>query len=115
MRPRSLTVPDARGRATSLRVTRHPSQRKVVISHWRYDVCIASTPIDRRELPALIGVLVEALGDVDNSAESASATTSRARPLEKIQRWLRPKPAQIIAIRQPPDENNDISQPEDFT
>lgn len=35
----------------------------MVLSHWRDGVCVASTPVDLGELPALIGVLVEALGD----------------------------------------------------
>ena len=52
MRPRSLTIPDARGSGAYLRVTRHPEQRKVVISHWRDDVCVASTPVELVEVPS---------------------------------------------------------------
>jgi hypothetical protein len=40
-----------------------------VLSHWRNDVCVASTPVQLTELPALIGVLVDALGDAVVSPE----------------------------------------------
>jgi hypothetical protein len=75
--PNRLNIPDARGRGASLRVTRHSEQRKVVLSHWRDGVCVASTPVDLGELPALIGVLVEALGD---AAAISPPTVSRGHP-----------------------------------
>ena len=48
--PNRLHIPDARGQGASLRVTRHPDQRKVVLSHWRDGVCVASTPIELSEV-----------------------------------------------------------------
>ena len=48
----------------------------MVLSHWRDGVCVASTPVDLGELPALIGVLAEALGD----AVAISPPPSRGRP-----------------------------------
>jgi len=108
MRPRSLTIPDARGQAASLRVTRHPEQRKVVISHWRDDVCVASTPIEMGELPALIGVLADALGDAVRSGDSSPANTSLdTRLLDRIKRWLRPRLAQIVDLRPSRDQVNE--------
>ena len=105
MRPRSLTIPDARGHGGSLRVTRHPEQRKVVISHWRDDVCVASTPIEIGEVPALLGVLADALGDAVRSGSSSPADTSRdPQLLDRIKRWLRPRLAQIVDLRPSRDQ-----------
>src|ERR1039458_3627341 len=46
VRPKRLSIPDARGQGASLRVTRHPEQGKIVLSHWRDGLCVASTPIE---------------------------------------------------------------------
>ena len=70
--PKSLNIPDARGNQACLRVTRHPAERKIVVSHWRQGLCVASTPVDLSDVPALIGVLATALGDA--AASSATAT-----------------------------------------
>lgn len=106
MRPRTLTIPDARGQGASLRITRHPEQRKVVISHWRDDVCVASTPVELGELPALIGVLAEALGEAVRPGNFSPANTSRdARLLDKIRRWLHPRLAQIVDLRPATDRS----------
>jgi hypothetical protein len=61
--PNRLVVADARGHGASLRVTRHPQQRKVVLSHWRNGICVASTPVEVSELPGIISVLADALGE----------------------------------------------------
>lgn len=98
VRRRSLTVPDARGQGASLRVTRHPEQRKVVISHWRDDLCVASTPVEIGELPTLIGVLADALGDAVRLDDS-EVTSSDTRFLSRIRAWLRPRLAQIVELR----------------
>ena len=58
-----LTVPDARGAGAFLRVSKHPDHGKVVLSHWRGTLCVASTPVELAEVPALINVLAEALGE----------------------------------------------------
>jgi hypothetical protein len=86
-------------------VTRHPEQRKVVISHWRDEVCVASTPIEMGELPALIGVLADALGDAVRSGDSSPADASLdTRLLDRIKRWLRPRLAQIVDLRPSHDQ-----------
>jgi hypothetical protein len=100
MRSRSLVVPDARGLGASLRVTRHPEQRKVVVSHWRDDVCVASTPMEVGEVPALIGLLAEALGDAVHAGHTSPVETSlEVRLRERIRRWLRPLLAQVVDLR----------------
>jgi hypothetical protein len=83
-----------------LRVTRHPDQRKVVLSHWRDGICVASTPIELSEVSALIGVLVDALGDAATGPD-ASSTTSGSRPsvLSRIKAVFRPTLAKIIDLR----------------
>jgi hypothetical protein len=102
--PRSLSIPDSRGPAASLRVTRHPEQNKVVLSHWRDGVCVASTPIDLTEVSALIGVLADALGDAIDLTGPSSETPSRgAQLLAELRAWLKPRLAQIVELRAPKD------------
>lgn len=104
MAPRSLSIPDSRGPGASLRVTRHPEQNKVVLSHWRDGVCVASTPIDLTEVSALIGVLADALGDAIDLTSPSSDTPSRgAQLLAELRAWLKPRLAQIVELRAPKD------------
>ncbi len=100
MRPRRLSIPDARGKGATLRVTRHPEQRKIVLSHWREGLCVASTPVDEAELSALIGVLADALGDaVDAPTHQVVGPSQRPTLLSSVRRWLRPKLAQVAELR----------------
>jgi hypothetical protein len=102
--PRSLSIPDSRGRGATLRVTRHPDQNKVVLSHWRDGVCVASTPIDLTEVSALIGVLADALSDAIDLTSTATGTASRgAQLLAELRAWLKPRLAQIVELRAPRD------------
>jgi hypothetical protein len=81
-------------------VTKHPEQRKVVLSHWREGVCVASTPVDVSEVPALIGVLADALGDAIGGKKNESVTAPRMDSvLSLVRRWLRPRLAQITELR----------------
>ena len=100
MRPKHLGIPDARGQGASLRVTRHPEQRKIVLSHWRDGLCVASTPIEMENVPALIGVLADALGDAIEAVDQASTDTKvRASLLGTLRTWLRPKLAPVTDLR----------------
>ena len=66
-------VPDLRDELRYLRVTWHPDRRVVVLSHWRDDVCLASTPIELSQISRLVGLLVSALEDAATpKAEVAS-------------------------------------------
>jgi hypothetical protein len=104
MHPRRLSIPDARGQGATLRVTKHPEQRKIVLSHWRDGVCVASTPVELREVPALIGVLADALGDaVDVAPQEIVAPPRRSSVLHVVRNWLRPRLAQITELRLPRD------------
>lgn len=95
--PNRLNIPDSRGHGASLRVTRHAKQHKVVLSHWRDGVCVASTPIDLAEVPALIGLLAEALGDaVTISDQQPSRTTRRRSPWSRIRNLFRPTLAKVV-------------------
>jgi hypothetical protein len=85
-------------------VTRHPEQNKVVVSHWRDGVCVASTPIELSEVSALIGVLADAIGDAIELTGPASGTPSRgAQLLAELRDWLKPRLAQIVELRTPKD------------
>jgi hypothetical protein len=109
--PRSLSIPDPRGRGATLRVTRHPEQNKVVLSHWRDGVCVASTPIELTEVSALIGVLADALGDAIDLTGPASETQSRgAQLLAELRVWLKPRLAQIVELRAPKDATDRVER-----
>ena len=99
MRPHRLTVPDARGQGASLRVTRHPEQRKVVLSHWRDGRCVASTPIELSEVSALIGVLADALGEAIDTAVPGAPAPPRHGFITAARNWLRPKLAPVTELR----------------
>ncbi len=97
---RRLSIPDARGHGATLRVTKHPEQRKVVLSHWREGVCVASTPVELSEVPGLIGVLADALGDaIDGTEHESIPAPPGGRLLSAIRGWLRPRLAQITELR----------------
>jgi len=108
MHPRRLSIPDARGQGATLRVTKHPEQRKIVLSHWRDGVCVASTPVDLSEVPALIGVLADALGDAIDATPTGTVTPPpKGTLLAAIRGWLRPKLAQITEMRLVRDPDRD--------
>ena len=97
--PNRLNIPDTRGHGASLRVTRHADQRRVVLSHWRDGVCVASTPIDLSEVPPLIGLLAEALGDAVATSDSHSVDPpARRLPWTKIRDFFRPTLAKVIDL-----------------
>jgi hypothetical protein len=76
----------------------------VVLSHWRDGICVASTPIELSEIPALIGVLAEALGD---AAAPAPVPSPAAGSLKKLSFWrrlkdgYRPALAKIVVLPHP--------------
>jgi hypothetical protein len=68
-----------------------------VLSHWRDGVCVASTPVEVDDLPELIALLADALGDAARRSESSAVVSGTARPgvLAKLKLWLRPHLAQM--------------------
>jgi hypothetical protein len=97
--PNRLNIPDTRGHGASLRVTRHAAQHRVVLSHWRDGVCVASTPIDLSDVPSLIGLLAEALGDAVATSDSHSAHPPAQRlPWSKIRNLFRPTLAKVVDL-----------------
>ena len=111
--PNRLNITDARGSGAYLRITRHPDQQKVVLSHWRDSVCVASTPVDVSELPSLIGVLAGALGD----AVVMSGSTSVTRPTNpsawsKLRDRFRPALARIVDLHTKPVQRGGLERSE---
>ncbi len=103
-----LSIPDARGGGANLRVTGHADQGKVVVSHWRDGVCVASTPIELSQVPALIAVLADALG----RAVAIPKTPTRASPprpswLSTAKGLLRPTVAKIVDLRAVREDRRD--------
>lgn len=96
--PKRIGISDARDNGASLRVTRHPRQRKVVLSHWRDGVCVASTPVDIEEIPGLIGVLVGALGEAASVPDPPAPTHPAASTWSKLRRRFRPTLASVVNL-----------------
>ena len=111
--PNRLNIPDSRGSGAYLRVTRHPDQQKVVLSHWRDSVCVASTPVDISELPSLIGVLAEALGDAAVMSGSASVSrTTQPSAWSKLRDRFRPALARVVEIPTRPVQRDELERSE---
>ena len=111
--PNRLNIPDARGSRAYLRVTRHPDQQKVVLSHWRDDVCVASTPVNISELPSLIGVLAEALGDaVVVSGATSVRDSMKPSAWSKLKNRFRPTFAKVVDLQMKPLQRTEPERPE---
>jgi hypothetical protein len=74
----------------------------VVFSQWREGVCVATTPVELTDIPAVIGVLVEALEDAARGVSPKEAAPTAQSVREDIQEllrdWLRPRVASITAL-----------------
>ena len=71
----------------------------MVLSHWRDGVCVASTPVDLVELPALIGVLAEALGDAAAvSPPPTGGGPGRQSTWRKLRDHFRPALGKIVEM-----------------
>jgi hypothetical protein len=110
-RPLSVQIPDTRGDGACMRVTWHPERRKVVVSHWRDQVCVATTPIDLAEVPDLISILVDALADAAGDSEVQVTPAQRAGLLAKLSDWLAPKVASVTDIHGPPSGRSADGEP----
>jgi hypothetical protein len=98
--PQRISIPDSRGHGASLQVTRHPSQRKIVLSHWRDGRCVASTPIELGEVSALIGVLADALGEaIEQAAPFSAGVPVRPTLMARLRHWVSPRLAQVTELR----------------
>ncbi|MBF6556293.1 MAG: hypothetical protein IVW52_08980 [Acidimicrobiales bacterium] len=103
-----LSIPDARGGGANLRVTGHADQGKVVVSHWRDGVCVASTPIELSQVPALIAVLANALGQAVATPETPTrGTPPPASWLSTVRGLLRPTVAKIVDLRAVREDRRD--------
>lgn len=97
---RRLYFPDARGGDRYLRVTWHRETSTIVLSHWRGDVCVASTPVTLDDATRLIGLIVGAL------KERSTLQVGPPKPhpatagnlLARLRRRLRPQLAQIVRL-----------------
>jgi hypothetical protein len=96
--PKRIGISDARDNGASLRVTRHPRQRKVVLSHWRDGVCVASTPVDIEEIPGLIGVLVGALGEAARVPDPPASPPPASSTWSKLRSRFRPTLASVVHL-----------------
>jgi hypothetical protein len=102
--PAHLQIVDPRNAERHLRVSWHATKRVVVFSQWRDGVCVATTPVEVEEIPAVIGVLVGALEDASKTASTDSATRNPTAQSvmqdvnELVRDWLRPRLASITSL-----------------
>jgi hypothetical protein len=100
--PAHLQIDDRRDGDRHLRVSWHASRQVVVFSQWREGVCVATTPVELADIPAVIGVLVEALEDAAKGVSPKEAAPTAQSVREDIQEllrdWLRPRVASITAL-----------------
>jgi hypothetical protein len=101
--PAHLQIDDPRDGDRHLRVSWHASRQVVVFSQWRQGVCVATTPVELADIPAVIGVLVDALVDASKGAgpsKAAAPTTQSVREdiQELLRDWLRPRVASITSL-----------------
>ncbi len=97
--PLRVNIPDVRGSGGSLRITWHPDKRTVVVSHWRGSVCVASTPVEVSELPGLIGILAEALGEAATMSDVPSPERPAAPSVRtRLKNLLRPPLAKVVDL-----------------
>jgi hypothetical protein len=86
--PRSVVeVVDIRDEHRRLRLSWHPELREVIVSHWRDNVCIATTPVGIKEIARLIGLLVQALEDAartPSAGSESSASRSNGRNWRRL-------------------------------
>jgi len=101
MVPRSLTLRDARGTGAVLRITDHPDEGKVVFSHWRGEVCVASTPIELMDLLALVEFLSAAAKRPAADPSSLAHETPERRLLTAFRQEGAATPISEGEIRRP--------------
>jgi hypothetical protein len=73
---RRTIVSDPWGDGRCLRVAWHPEQSVVVLSHWHEDVCVATSTVALADLPRLMALLADAVGDADFSYDGAGTSLS---------------------------------------
>jgi hypothetical protein len=103
---RRTLVADIRNDRRYLRASWHPESGVVVFSHWHDGVCTATTPVALADIPKLVGLLVNALGE----AATTSISTSGRRPpgnspsgvRSRLRQWLRPRLAEVHKLRPEP-------------
>ena len=76
--PAQLQIADPRNAGRHLRLSWHASKQVVVFSQWRDGVCVATTPVELAEIPAVIGALVSALEDAAKNPSTGAAAAAAA-------------------------------------
>lgn len=82
-----VEVRDPRTEEQHLRAAWHPERRTVVFSHWRHNVCVATTPVPVDELPAVLALLAQALGEAATGTQVPALETPDAAALA-VPGWL---------------------------
>jgi hypothetical protein len=67
-----VEVTDPRDDHRRLRLSWHPERRELIVSHWRDNVCVATTPVGVKEIAGLVGLLVQALQDAATSSPASA-------------------------------------------
>src|SRR3981081_2584055 len=100
---RRTLVADVRNDRRYLRASWHPESGVVVSTHRHDASCRAPTPVALADIPKLVGLLVNALGE----AATRSISTGEPRPAgggcrglrPRLRQWLRPQLAEVHKLR----------------
>lgn len=88
----AVEIPDQRASGRFLRVSWHRKRGVVVISQWRDGVCVATTPVELTQVPRIVRLLVQALGDALSEPETGDEPTVESLRRDAAivaRRWLR--------------------------
>jgi hypothetical protein len=95
-----VEVTDPRDDHRRLRVSWHPERRELIVSHWRDNVCVATTPVGVREIAGLIGLLARALQDAAMSPPVPPGPEYQATrgPLSRrFLTWIHPRLNDLVS------------------
>lgn len=70
-------------------------------------ICVATTPLDVSELPALIGVLAEALADAATLSPRLPASGAHRSLWTRFRNYLNPTIAPVVELPQRQERNQD--------
>jgi hypothetical protein len=81
-----VLIEDQRGNGGFLRVTWHPDRKVLLVSHWRNDLCTATTIVGISDIPKLVSLLAAALADAATRhiAQSPSAERPAAGQVARV-------------------------------
>ncbi len=93
---------DQRRGDSRLRMSWHDDKEVLVVSHWRGPICVASTPVEVKDLPGMITLMAQAIEEAAAASGdrpyALSARSLRRDALTLLRSRLRPTFAPIVQL-----------------